>query len=424
MGNNSSLDKAKKLDAEDPLAGFRKKFVHEDPSVIYFDGNSLGKLPKATSELLSNVTDKQWGKELIDSWNKSWLNKNIEIGNKIASIIGAKEGEVIISDNTSINLYKLSKAAIQFQHPRKTIVSDNLNFPSDLYILQGIADEHGMKLEMVASRDEMTIDSESFIDYLNQDTGLVSLTHVAFKSAFMYDMEKITSIAHKVGALVLWDLSHSVGAVPLDMSQTNVDMAVGCTYKYLNGGPGAPAFLYVRKELQDTLFSPVKGWFGAANMFDFNLRYQPEDDIRRFLTGTPPIISQAAIEPGVDMIIDAGVSRIRNKSIQLSEYFVELYECELKSFGYVLTSPSNAQLRGSHISISHNEAFRITKALMDRSIDGYKIVPDFRAPHNIRFGFAPLYNAFEEIYSLVEKLKTIVTKKLYENYDDKKDVVT
>ena len=424
MGNNSWLDKARKLDLEDTLSAIREKFVHGDTSVIYLDGNSLGRLPKAALEMLHEVIHEQWGKDLIDSWNKNWFYKSIEIGNKIARIIGAEEGEVIISDNTSSNLYKLAKAAIQLQYQRKTIVTDTFNFPSDLYILQGIADEHNLKLEMVPSKDGLVIEGEDFHDYLNQDTSLVSLTHVAYKSAFMYDMEKITARAHEVGALVLWDLSHSTGVVPLDMKQSDVDMAVGCTYKYLNGGPGAPAFLYVRKELQDKLRSPIQGWFGAANMFDFPLIYKPEKGIQRFQTGTPPIISLAAIEPGIDIILEAGIKNIREKSAEMSEYFIRMFNYELKILGFTLSSPLNPKRRGSHISIAHQESFRITKALMDKQIDENKIVPDFRAPNNIRFGFSPLYNAFEEINSLVEKLKIIVSKKLYENYDDNKDVVT
>ena len=424
MKNSSWLDRAKELDAKDPLNAFRHKFLNENPFLIYLDGNSLGKLPIATSELLKRVIHDQWGRDLIDSWNKHWYHKSLEIGNKVARIIGADEDEVIISDNTSINLYKLAKAAIQIQNPRKTILSDDLNFPSDLYILKGIADQQNLRFDLVNSADGMTINNNDVKQHLTEDVALVSFTHVAFKSAFMYDMAKITALAHEVGSLTLWDLSHSVGAVPLNMKRANVDMAVGCTYKYLNGGPGAPAFLYVRKDLQEKLFSPVQGWFGAADMFDFKLGYQPENGIRRFLTGTPPVISLSAIEPGVDLILEAGIKEIREKSIAMSEYFISIWKSELTPLGFAMASPSNSHERGSHISVSHEEAFRITKALMNKRVDGFRIIPDFRAPNNIRLGFAPLYNSFEEIYRLAEKLKLITSKKIYKDYSHAKDAVT
>jgi len=424
MKNNGWLRKAKELDAKDPLKAYGDKFLTEDSTLIYLDGNSLGKLPLTTLELLKSVIHQQWGLDLIDSWNKNWYNKSLEIGNKIARLVGADEGEVIISDNTSTNLYKLAKAAIQIQNSRKTILSDNLNFPSDLYILQGIADQQKLRLDIVNSRDALTIHQDDIKQHLTKDVALVSFTHVAFKSAFMYDMARITAMAHEVGALMLWDLSHSAGAVPLDLNVSNIYIAVVCTYKYLNGGPGAPAFLYVRKELQDKLFSPVQGWFGAAEMFDFKLNYQPEEGIRRFLTGTPPVMSLSAIEPGVDLILEAGIMEIRRKSILMSEFFIDLWNSELKSLGYTLASPVNSQERGSHISIAHEEAFRIAKALMDKRVDGFKMVPDFRAPHNIRLGFAPLYNSFMQVYLLTEKLKSIAKQKLYLDYDNSKDLVT
>jgi kynureninase len=268
------------------------------------------------------------------------------------------------------------------------------------------------------------VKNEDIKKKLNANTALLTLSHVAFKSAFKYDMSEVTQMAHDAGALVLWDLSHSTGAVPVNLKEANVDLAVGCTYKYLNGGPGAPAFLYVRQDLQDKLASPIQGWFGAKKPFEFSLEYQPEAGIKRFLSGTPPILSVAGIEAGVDLTLDAGMEKVRAKSIQMSTFFIERYQSDLKPLGYGLSSPLNHEQRGSHLSLSHEEAFRICKALMDDSIDGKKIVPDFRAPNNIRIGFAPLYNSFEEIDHTVGKLQCIVRERLFEKYDISKDAVT
>jgi kynureninase len=413
------MDKAKQLDANDPLRGFRDRFAFDDPDLIYLDGNSLGRLPKNAERHIEKVVRQEWGADLIESWNKSWYHKSEHIGNKIAKVIGAEPGEVIVSDNTSTNLYKLAKAAINFQADRNIIVSDDFNFPSDLYILQGMVHEYHrpLQLELIHSDDGVSIDYDRILTKLNSDTALLSLSHVAFKSAFMYDMKRVTQMAHDVGAMVLWDLSHSTGAVPLDLKHANVDLAVGCTYKYLNGGPGAPAFLYVRKALQEKLASPIQGWFGAEKPFDFSLEYQPDRGLKRFLSGTPPILSLSVIEPGVDLVIEAGMQKIREKSIQMSMFFLDLFRSELKPMSYGLSSPLNHEQRGSHLSLSHAEAFRICKALMDKSIDGKKIVPDFRAPNYIRLGFAPLYNTFEELRLAAQKLRRIVEDRLFERYD-------
>lgn len=426
MKNNFSLKKAVQLDADDPLKQYREQFVIDDPSVIYLDGNSLGRLPKATMSILENTIKHQWGADLIDSWNKDWMYKSTAIGDKIARLIGAEPGEVIVSDNTSTNLYKLAAAALNYLPDRSTIVSDVFNFPSDLYILQGLIAEskNEVTLELIGSADEMTISDNEILKTLNDNTSLLTLSHVAFKSAFMYDLPKVTRMAHEAGALMLWDLSHSAGAVPIDLKSAGVDLAVGCTYKYLNGGPGAPAFLYVRKSLQEKLRPTIQGWFGAANPFTFSLNYSSDHGIRRFLTGTPPILSLSSIEPGVDTLLHAGMEQIHKKSVALSEFFIELWKDELENLGFKLASPLNYHQRGSHVSLAHNKAFRIVKALADPSLGGKKVVPDFRTPDNIRLGFAPLYNTFEEIHDTVQKLKVIVMNRWYEKFDDTKGPVT
>jgi kynureninase len=426
MRSDFYLEKAKELDGKDPLKQYRGQFVIDDPSVIYLDGNSLGRLPKTTMSILENTIKRQWGEDLIDSWNKDWIYKSAVIGDKIARLIGAEPGEVIISDNTSTNLYKLVSAALNYLPGRSTIVSDVFNFPSDLYILQGLIAEskNRVKLKLIGSADEITISDNEILKNLNKNTCLLTLSHVAFKSAFMYDLPKVTRMAHEAGALMLWDLSHSAGAVPIDLKSSGVDLAVGCTYKYMNGGPGAPAFLYVRKTLQKKLRPTIQGWFGEANPFTFSLNYTPDYGIRRFLTGTPPVLSLSSIEPGVDILLNAGMEQIRKKSLALSEFFIELWKDELETLGFRLASPLDYRQRGSHLSLKHDEAFRIVKALVDPSFLGKRVVPDFRTPDNIRLGFSPLYNTFKEIQGAVQKLKEIVRNRWFEKFDDTKGPVT
>jgi len=426
MEGNTWSEKAASLDKKDVLKSFRNHFVNSDQSIIYLDGNSLGRLPLQTVEYLDHVIKEEWGTNLISSWNRTWYEKSAKLGNKIAQIIGAEDGEVIVSDNTSANLYKLAFAALSVQKGKETIITDEFNFPSDIYILEGLIKnfQGTFAIEFLRSNDGICISDNEVSAKINNDTALVSLSHVAFKSAFMYDMHKVTEVAHRYNAITLWDLSHSVGVVPIDVNRSKVDMAVGCTYKYLNGGPGAPAFLYVRKDLQDKLLSPIHGWFGADNPFEFNLHYQPASGIQRFLSGTPPILSLSSIEPGLDLILRGRLHRIRDKSTGLSKFFIEIFNQDLSELGFELASPADENFRGSHVSIKHKEAFRIIKALMDKSIDGKSIIPDFRSPDNIRLGFAPLYNSYEEVYLTIQKLRQIVSLKLYQNYNESRSAVT
>lgn len=420
------LEKAKKLDDKDELRDCRNEFVIEDHSLIYLDGNSLGRLPKKTSRLMEDVVLLEWGKNLINSWNKSWYHKSAILGDKIARIIGAQPGEVLVSDSTSVNLFKLAYAALNYQKPRNRIVSDDFNFPSDLYIFQGLAPFFSKRIEidLIRSEDQITISEKNVRDLINSETALLSLSHVAFKSAFMYDMQRITRLAHNAGAMVLWDLSHSAGVVPLKLHNWNVDMAVGCTYKYLNGGPGAPAFLYVRNNLHEKLHSPIQGWFGASNPFDFSLDFQPAAGIRRFLAGTPPVISLSATELGLDIILEVGIPAIRDKSIRLSDFLIGFWKDRLSPLGFVLKTPLLQEHRGSHVSFAHPEAFRIVKALIDKEILGYSVVPDFREPDIIRLGLAPLYNTFTEIARAVYKLEYIAGEQIYRKYPLTREDVT
>jgi kynureninase len=413
---------ARELDARDPLAAFRDRFVIADPALIYLDGNSLGRLPKGTAERMEALIAEEWGGGLVRGWNHGWFEAPLRLGEKIARLVGAGPGQVVVSDSTSTNLFKLSLAALQSHPDRHAILSDTLNFPSDLYILQGVVSLLGdqRRLELVPSRDGITIDQDDLVERIDEDTALVALSHVVFKSGFLYDAAAITEKAHQMGALVLWDLSHSVGAVPIQLDELDVDLAVGCTYKYLNGGPGAPAFLYVRRELQGGMRSPIWGWFGQRSPFAFELDYEPAAGISRFLTSSPPVLSMLAIEPGLDLLIEAGIDRIREKSGRLTGYLVALFDHALAALGFSLGSPRDPAARGSHISIQHPEGYRINRAL----IEEMKVIPDFREPDNIRLGVVPLYTTFSEVWEAVERIRRVVVEERYLKYSKERAVVT
>lgn len=413
---------AQALDAADQLAAFRQRFVQADPELIYLDGNSLGRLPNATTDLADNLVRRQWGERLIRGWNEGWFTGPEQVGAKIAQLIGAQPDEVIVADSTSVNLFKLVVAALRAQPWRKEVLTDNLNFPSDIYILQGAIDLMGRqhKLDLVASPDGIHGPVDALAERCGDKTALVTLSHTVFKSGYTYDMAAVTATAHAAGALVLWDLSHSAGAVPVDLNGANADLAIGCCYKYLNGGPGAPAFLYIRKDLQERLTNPLSGWMGQRNLFDFGLDYKPAEGIRQFLTGTPTVISLGLIEPGVDMLLEAGMERLREKSLQQSEYLIALWQELLAPLGFTLNSPRDGAQRGSHISLGHPEGLRIDLAL----INDMNVLPDFRAPDNIRLGIAPLYTTFSDIHAAVMRLKQIVDERIYERYSSDAPVVT
>ena len=358
---------ARQLDAADELASFRDAFVLSDPDLIYLDGNSLGRLPRKTVERMRAVVEQEWGTDLIRGWNAGWYEAPGRIGDKIGRLLGAGSGQVVVSDSTSVNLFKLVMAALVARPDRKRIVSSVLNFPSDLYILQGCARLTGNQhhLYLAPSDDGIALRLETLLDAIDEQTALVTLSHVAFKSGFMHDAAEVTAWAHRKGALVLWDLSHSAGAVPIQLDNWNVDLAVGCTYKYLNGGPGAPAYLYVRRDLQTALQSPIWGWFGQRAPFDFDLDYEAAEGIVRFLAGTPPMLSLLAMEPALDLALEAGIERIRLKSVRLTSYLVYLMDAVLAPLGFALGSPRDPERRGSHVSVRHPEGYRINRALIE-----------------------------------------------------------
>jgi kynureninase len=414
--------RARALDAADPLAGFRERFVVDDPELIYLDGNSLGRLPRAAAARVRAVVEREWGERLIRGWGEGWFTAAQRLGAAVAPLVGAAPDEVVIADSTSVNLFKLTVAALQARPDRTVIVTDDMNFPSDLYVLQGaialLGGRH--RLRVVRSADGLTISEADLARALDGDTALLALSHTAFKSAFVHDLAAVTALAHRAGALALWDLSHSVGAMPLGLGAAGADLAVGCTYKYLCGGPGAPAFLYVRRDLQEALGNPIWGWFGRREQFDLDPDYRPGPGLQRFLVGTPPVLSLAAVEAGVALVHEAGLGAIRAKSVAQTAYLIELWEERLRPLGFALNSPREAARRGAHVSRGHPEGLRIDRAL----IEEMQVLPDFRYPDNLRLGLAPLSTTFAEIHEAVGRLARVVTERRYERYPTARPAVT
>lgn len=415
FADSNYLSKAEQLDREDPLSSFRERFTTPEPGLIYLDGNSLGRLPLHTADRLMEVISSQWGKSLIRSWNDGWMDLPYRLGDKIARLIGADPGEVLVCDATSINLYKLVMAAMLYQKGRHRILSDELNFPSDLHILQGIINQlgSGYKLDLIRSKDGMCIDHDSVLAALDKNTALVTFTHTYYKSSFLQDMAGITSLSHEKGALVLWDLSHSVGSVPVELKECQADLAIGCTYKYLNGGPGSTAFLYVRKDLQAKLQQPIWGWLGSKDPFQFGAGYEPADGISRFLVGTPPILSMSALEPALDLHLEAGIAALREKSIRQSAFLLEMYDEWPAGLNFTLGSPRSPARRGSHIVLRHPDAAAITRTLIKSPVNRVTVIPDFRTPDYIRLGIAPLYNSFKDIYTGMQRIREVVESEDY-----------
>lgn len=399
------------LDHSDPLKSFKTRFSATDPDLIYVDGNSLGRLPLESIARAEKIVKEQWGTNLIRSWGDDWYDAPIRIGDKIAQLIGASKGEVAVSDSTTINLYKLTMAALMMNAPRRKIITDDLNFPSDLYMLQGCNYFLGNRqnIQIVHSKDGISIPTEKIIEQIDEDTSLITLSQVVFKSGYKYDVELITKAAHEKGAFVLWDLSHSVGSTEIKLNEWNVDFAVGCTYKYLNGGPGSPAFLYVRDDLQESALPPIWGWWGDTNPFGFELRFRPAENIRRFLTGTPPVLSLVTMEVGIDLTLEAGMPALVEKSKKLSEYMLYLVGHRLRNHGFTVGSPSDPNIRGSHISLKHPEGYRINRSL----IEDFNVIPDFREPDNLRMGLTPLYTSFTDVWECVDRIERVMSGKSY-----------
>jgi kynureninase len=414
---------ALELDKLDPLAPFKDQFVIGDPDLVYMDGNSLGRLPLAVADRVNSIVMKEWGTNLINSWNEGWWDAPKRVGEKIAKIIGAAPGQTIVCDAVSVNLFKLVISALSMRSGRSKIITDKLNFPSDLYILQGCVNSLGNKhkITYIESLDnDITPNLEALYQSIDQDTAIVTLSHVAFKSGYLYDMAEITRKAHQVGALVIWDLCHSVGVVPIELDACKVDFALGCTYKYLNGGPGSPAFIYTNKSLHKISTSPIWGWWGQKTPFSFKLNHIPADGMEKYLVGTQPMISMLCLEAALDQYSQADMIAFRKKSIQMGEYFIFLSDLKLAPLGFILGSPRNSSERGSHVSIRHPEGYRINRVLIDET----KVIPDFRDPDNIRFGLSPLYTSYLDIWEAIERTSIVVAEKRYEKVIQTRPEVT
>lgn len=398
-----TLADAQQRDADDPFEP--KRALFDLPAgTIYLDGNSLGALPRATPTAVADVVARQWGGDLIASWNvHDWIGWPQRLGDRIAPLIGAQAGETVVCDTTSANLFKLLAAALAARPGRKTILSEPGNFPTDLYMAQGIA-------AMLDDRVVRTVPADRIIDAIDADTAVVLLTHVHYSSGARLDMAGITAAAHARGALILWDLSHSVGAVPLDLTACGVDMAVGCGYKYLNGGPGAPAFLFVRSDLQDSLQSPLSGWMGHAAPFAFEDGYRPAPGISRFLCGTPPVLGLAALECGLTLFDGIDLAALYAKGSALGDYYIALMDERCVGRGFTLTSPRDAAQRGSHVSFAHANAWPICRALAARGVIG-----DFRAPDVLRMGFAPLYTSFADVWHAVDAIRAVIDTRAWDD---------
>jgi kynureninase len=385
------------LDRDDPLAP-RRDLFDLPPGVVYLDGNSLGALPHAVKPALAEAVQQQWGRGLIGSWNSAdWINLPARVGDRIASLIGAQGGEVIATDSTSVNVFKLAAGALKLRPGRKVILTEPGNFPTDLYILQGLA-------QFVGDVEVRLAEADKIHDAVDQDVAVLLLTQVHYKTGAMHDMATLTRRAHEVGALVIWDLSHSAGALPVELNACDADLAVGCGYKYLNGGPGAPAFLYVAKRLQDKFRSPLTGWMGHAKPFAFVDDYAPKAGIAQSLCGTPAVLGLMALEAALTAFDGVDMAKLRAKSIALGDLFLALVEDRCAGMGFEIACPRNGSARGSQVSLRHEAGYPIVQALIAAGVVG-----DFRAPDVLRFGFTPLYVRYVDVWDAVDRLVAVMT---------------
>lgn len=398
-----NLENVLEMDRNDPLADKRGQFVLPD-SLIYLDGNSLGALPVAAREKAADVVERQWGKDLIRSWNSNdWIDLPVTVGEKIAALLGAGPGQTICCDSISVNLFKLLATALKFRPGRHVVLTQEDNFPADLYIAQGLRDLCGPDSCEIKLAEEDDIETA-----LDETVAVLMLTHVNYRSGRMHDMQALTRLAHDKGALVIWDLAHSAGALPLQLDDCDVDFAVGCGYKYLNGGPGAPAFIYAAKRHQDGIRQPLSGWMGHRSPFSFEQDYRPAPGMSQLLCGTPPIVSMATLDAALGVFEGVNMHVLREKSVGLSELFLQLVDSDDNLSGLELLSPRKSAERGSQLAFTHPAAFEICQALIDRGV-----IADFRAPDVVRFGFAPLYLRFRDVWDSVRILSDVVAKGAY-----------
>jgi kynureninase len=433
------LARAQKLDRDDPLAGFRARFLHADAEhdsaerdsverdsgghdsgrwTVYFDGNSLGRLPLATRDRLREAVDREWGVDLVRGWSR-WIELAREVGDVLATgVLGVDPGEVALADSTSVNLYKLAAAALDARPGRRAIVVEADNFPTDLYVLQGLAAARGLELRTVPVDIDAGL-TVADLDAVDDDVALLCASHVAYRSGARADLRAITARAHDAGALTLWDLSHAAGSVPVPLRAAGADLAVGCTYKYLNAGPGAPAFLYVRSDLQRELRQPIWGWFGQQDQFAMADTYTPVDGIDRFAVGTPSVLGGYAALEGARITAEAGIEAIARKGAALTGYAIDLTDEWLAPLGFEVATPRDPARRGAHVTLHHPRAWQMTQALLAATV-----IPDFRTPDRLRLGLAPLYTRFVDVHEGLMRLRQIAQTRSYEQFPESRSRVT
>jgi kynureninase len=392
-------------DRADPLAAFRAEFLIADDGIVYMDGNSLGRPPAAVADALERVVRAGWGERLIRAWTEGWMDVPLALGDQIGALLGAAAGQVAVADSTTVCFYKAASAALDARPGRTEIVTDPGNFPTDRYVLESLAAQRRLRVRWLEPADPIVGPSAEEVSALVGDqTALVTFTHVDYRSAAILDMPAITQVAHAAGALTIWDLSHSVGSVPLALDLAGADLAVGCTYKYLFGGPGSPAFIYVASELQRSLRQPLWGWLGRRDQFRMDPGYEPAEGIRAFLSGTPPILALHALAPGVELVTRAGLERIRTKGIALTELAIALADRWLAEHGVRVASPRDARIRGAHVALAHRDAAALCELLAERGV-----LVDHRAPDIVRLGLSPLTTRFVEVWDGVNALREVLS---------------
>ncbi|MGM7698731.1 kynureninase [Microbacterium sp. A84] len=386
------LELARSLDARDPLARHLDAFVDAPGVSAYLDGNSLGRPLRSLPDRLASFVREDWGTRLIRSWDEQWMDLPIELGDRIAALcLGAAPGQTVVADSTTVLLYKLMRAAVAARPDRSEIVIEEGNFPTDRFVAEGIAAERGLTLRWISGDPTAGVEASDMAGIVSDQTALVVLSHVDYRSGALADMAAITDAVHESGALMMWDLCHSVGVIPIELDACGVDLAVGCTYKYLNGGPGSPAFAYVNARHHGALAQPIQGWMGAGDVFAMGSAYAPANGIRQFISGTPPVLGMLAMQGMLDLIEDATIAAVREKSMTLTDLVVRAFDEELTASGVRLLSPRDAERRGGHVTIGHPDFAEVTKTLW---ADG--VIPDFRFPDGIRLGLSPLSTSYAE----------------------------
>ena len=407
MPDLTTAEAAAALDAADPLAPLRERFVGADETVVYLDGNSLGRLPRETARRLQAVVEHEWGSRLIRGWQEGWLTLPERVGDRLGEVaLGAGAGQTVVADSTTVCFYKLAAAAIDARPGRTEIITDHDNVPTDRYVLEGLAAAHGLTIRWLRSDSGLGPEPEEVAALAGERTALIALSHVAYRSAFVLDLPAITAVAHDAGALALWDLSHSAGAVPIELDAAGVDLAVGCTYKYLNGGPGAPAFLYVATEHQPTLRQPVWGWLGRDDPFAMAPGFTPAPGIAAMLSGTPPVLALSAVQASLELFAEAGLDAVRAKGIALGEYTIALADAWLAPHGVRVASPRHSARRGSHVALAHPHA-----RVLCRELIAAGIIVDFREPDVVRAGLSPLTTSFADVRAGLGALRELLTSR-------------